>query len=169
MLYMKKSLFPFALAFSLLLLAPSCSDKKQQPALSPDDMMPTFVFDNQDSLAIQALADDFLARVNANDFESAADLLYTVHNDSVSVLTAQERAGYINAMKAMPQFGFVQQELLLFSDRDNELRLAVKLSEDADVSKKQGIIRFVLNPVEVDGQWYLTLRDEYAEGVGDYH
>ena len=167
---MKKSLFRYALSFTLLLsLTMSCSDKKNQTPLGADDVRPTFRFDSQDSLAIQALADDFLSRVNANDFESAADLLYTVHYDSVSALTAQERAGYVNAMKAIPQFGFVQQELLLFSDRDNELRIAVKMKEDADIRKKQDIIRFVLNPVEVRGQWYLTLRNEYAEGVGDYH
>ena len=167
---MNKILIRFTFLFiSLLVLATSCDNKKQQQLISPDDRLPVFEFDAQDSLAIQSLADDFLARVNANDFESAANLLYTVHNDSVAPLTSHERSGYVNAMKAIPQFGFVQSELLLFSDRDNELRLAIKMSEDADVLKKQGVIWFVLNPIEVDGLWYLTLRSEYADGVGTYH
>lgn len=167
---MKNTLVRFALGFTLLLaIMTSCSDKKPQPTINSNNGVMVFEFDSQDSLAIQALADDFLSRVNGNDFDAAADLLYTVHGDSALALTSQERANYINAMKAMPHFGFVQQELLLFSDRDNELRIAIKMREDANVAKKQDIIRFVLNPVELRGKWYLTLRDEYAEGVGDYH
>ena len=166
---MGKKYFISVICLTLLLaFGASCTEKKKSPDLSAD-ILPIFEFDQQDSLAIKSLADDFLVRVNNNDFESAADLLYTVHSDSVYPLTDSERSAYVKAMKAIPQFGFVQQDLLLFSNRDNELRIAIKMSEDADVFKKQGIIRFVLNPVEINGQWYLTLRNEYAEGVGDYH
>lgn len=145
----------------------SCKEKKTVPLTK--DVRPVFEFDQSDSLSIQSLADAYLKCVNANDFESAADLLYTVRNDSVFPLTEKERTSFIRTLKSIPQFGFEQQELLLFSDRDNELRLAMKMTEDADVRSKKGIINFVLNPVEVGDTWYLTLRSKYAEGVGEYH
>ena len=110
-----------------------------------------------------------MSRFNAGNFESAADLLFTVHNDSIHPLTDEQRMGYITAMQALPRFGCVLRELALYSDRDNELRLAIKMDPNADADHDKGTINFFLNPILVDGKWYLTLLSEYAEGVGLYH
>ena len=46
-----------------------------------------------------------------------------------------------------------------------ELIGVVKVMPNADVMNGKGIIKLVLNPVMKDGQWYLTLRDNDAEGI----
>ena len=61
----------------------------------------------------------------------------------------------------------IKQKLL--SDKDNEVRIALLVSPDGDLDSDQGTISFVLNPVYIGEKWYLTLRDQYAEGVGLYH
>lgn len=166
---MKGPNLKIACKFVLLSICLSSCGNKNKEVTVEEPGLPVFEFNQNDSANIQSLADSYLASVNSGDFESAADMLNTVSNGVVSPLTDQERNGYLSAMKSLPQHGFVQQDLLLFSDRDNELRIAVKMTEDAKPETGEGVIMFVLNPIEVDGQWYLTLRSEYAEGVGLYH
>ena len=162
-----KKITNLLLASALVVLALASCNKKEQ--VLNDKGYPVFEFSQQDSTAIMELANDYLARVNNNDFESAAQLLYTVHNDSVFPLTDEQRQGYLGAMKALPVSGFALKELKLYSDRDNELRYAMQIGENGNLETEEGTTNFLLNPVEVDGKWYLTLRSEYAEGVGLYH
>lgn len=131
--------------------------------------LPIFEFDNQDSLAIESLADSYLSLVNSGDFESAANMLYMVQNDSVLPLDSIHRAGYLNTMQTLPNFGFTKMQLELNSNRDNRLRIAMKIAEDGNPETGTGVINFFLNPIEHDGVWRLTLLDKYAEGVGLYH
>jgi hypothetical protein len=163
-----KHFFYIALIITFSALMNSCGDKKTA-AVAEQSSLPVFEFGRQDSLDIRALAEDYMSRFNAGNFESAADLLFTVSNDSIHPLTDEQRMGYITAMQALPQFGCVLRELALYSDRDNELRLAIKMDPNADADHDKGTINFFLNPIQVDGKWYLTLLSEYAEGVGLYH
>lgn len=146
----------------------SCTEKKTS-AVTTENGLPVFEFSSQDSTAIMALAADYMTVFNIKDFETASNMLYTVHNDSIFPLTDIQRGGYIEAMKHLPIYGAAVKEMKLYSDRDNELRIAVQIAADGNLETEVGTINFVLNPVEVEGKWYLTLRDEYAEGVGVYH
>ena len=67
------------------------------------------------------------------------------------------------------KYGCEQKELELYSDRDNQLRIALKIVESGNFETGEGTTNLFLNPVQKDGQWYLTLLDTHAEGVGVYH
>ena len=164
---MKSKLFLFLTLLSLLFVT-ACKDTKPTAEVT-DTGLPVFEFTSGDSTEIMQLANDYMARFSAKDFRGASDMLYTVHDNTIVPLTDDQRNGYEQAMNALPIFASAVKELKLFSDRDNELRIAVQVAEDGDLESEMGTINFVLNPVEVEGKWYLTLRDEYAEGVGLYH
>ena len=151
----------------VLLSFVACNGKKTQE--TEETGLPVFHFEQQDSDQIRLLAKDYVDRFNAGDLEGAADMLFFVRNDSVLPLSAKRRAGFLDAMKQFGQYGCVQKELKLYSDRDNELRIAVKMVEAGDFETGTGTTNLILNPVLKDGKWYLTLRDQYAEGVGLYH
>jgi hypothetical protein len=160
--------FKGLLAFGMMVaMVCSCSNKKE--AQVNENGLPVFEFTEQDSVAIRELANDYMTRFQSQDYESAAQLLYTVHNDSIFPLTDEQRQGYLNAMAALPITGSALKELNLYSDRDNQIRIALLIGEGGDLEAEKGTINFFLNPVEVDGKWYRTLMSEYAEGVGLYH
>ncbi len=151
----------------VLLSFVACGGKKNQEA--EETGLPVFHFEQKDSDQIRLLAKDYVDRFNSGDLQGAADMLFFVRNDSVLPMSAKQRQGFLEAMKQFTQYGCEQKELKLYSDRDNELRVAVKMAEDGDFETGAGTTNLFLNPVLKDGKWYLTLRDQYAEGVGLYH
>lgn len=163
---MNKKYIIFTFLFCLFALS-SCRDKQEK--VKVDSGLPVFEFTNEDSLDISALADQYMGYFKDRDYEGVVHLLYIVSNDSIIPLPAEQAEGFKKAMSLLPIVDCSLKELKLFSDRDNELRIALQISEDGDMETGKGCINFFLNPVEKDGHWFLTLRDEYGEGVGLYH
>ena len=160
------NLFLGCMAF--LLLLPGCKSDKKTGELN-EKGLPVYEFSNEDSIAVRALADEYVQYFKSKDFETCANMLYTVKDVSVHPLTAEQRKGYAAAMSALPFRDLAIKEQKLLSDKDNEVRISLLMSPDGDLEQDKGTISFVLNPVYIDEKWYLTLRDEYAEGVGLYH
>jgi hypothetical protein len=156
------------LAGLLLFTLASCSGKKSGEAEEAQGL-PVFHFEQQDSVAIRNLAQDYVDRINHGDMEGAAGLLYIVRNDSLLSLPTDKRQEFIEHMKLFGKYGCAQKELELYSDRDNQLRIALKIVESGNLETGEGTTNMFLNPVQKDGQWYLTLLDTHAEGVGVYH
>ncbi len=158
--------FLFFCSFAII----SCQCSREKPVQQPvDDILPVFVFNNQDSLDINELAVAYVNFVNSSDYEAAADLLYFVRNDSVLPISNEQRQGYLVAMRSLPILGCAQKELELYSDRDNKLRISLLINENGNLAEDKGTINFFLNPVKNEDKWYLTLLDKHAEGVGLYH
>ena len=155
------------LAGLMLFTLASCGGKKSGEAEEAQGL-PVFHFEQQDSAAIRNLAQDYVDRINNGDMEGAAGLLYIVRNDSVLPLPADQRTAFVEHMKLFGKYGCEQKELELYSDRDNQLRIALKIVESGNFETGEGITNLFLNPVQKDGQWYLTLLDTHAEGVGVY-
>lgn len=151
-----------------LLMLVGCDNKKQQPETADESQMPVFEFSSSDSLIISQLADEYLAAFSVGDFNSASNMLYTVRGDSVFPLTDEERASYIDAMSHLPQHGCQKKEVILNTDRDNRVRIALLMNPEGSLEEEIGTINYYLNPIKVEGQWYLTAFDPYAEGVGIY-
>ncbi len=157
----------FLLPLFCVLFFLSCRDKRVSETVEPG--LPVFEFSNEDSLDIQALAEQYMSYFKSGDLDGAIHLLYIVRNDSVLPLPPQQAEGFKNAIQMFPIVDCSLKELKLYSDRDNELRVALQIAEQGNMETGEGCINLYLNPVEKDGHWFLTLRDEYAEGVGLYH
>ena len=151
----------------VLLLFSACGGKRSEQVSVQD--LPAFTFTSADTSAIHQLAETYVGLVRDCNFEAAADMLYFVRNDSILPLDEEQRSGFITTMRIMPFYGCSLKELNLYSDRDNELRIAMQITEDGNSETGEGCTNFFLNPVEKDGTWYLTLLDKYAEGVGIYN
>ena len=72
-------------------------------------------------------------------------------------------------MTNMPHVDCQIKEVCLKTERDNQVKIAIRMNEDANVETGEGTIVYILNPVMFDGQWYLTIYDTYAEGVGEFN
>ena len=161
----------YLLSYSVsLLLAMSCSDKKSQGSEETVTDQVVFEFTNQDSISISNLVDEYVVAFNSGNLEKCADFLFMVRNDSIFPLTIDQRHDFIASMQPISAFGCERRDMALKTDRDNKVSLALFLAE-ADTLNPQAdrpAARFILNPVKVEGQWYLTVYDPRAEGVGIY-
>jgi len=153
---------------SFLLIFGACTDKAPKSHDGQEAIV--FEFSNSDSIDIISLADQYVACFNSGNIEGCADFLYTVRNDSVFPLSTKQREGFLSSLQRMPSFGCERTDLTLKSDRDNKVQIVIFLAEadSTDLSKERPSVKFFLNPVKVEGTWYLTLYDPHAEGVGVY-
>lgn len=163
----KKIQIGFALFVTAMFYACNSKDK---PAAQEENanLLPVFEFSSEDSLRVNELADQYVACFNTSDLETAADMLYTVRNDSVFPLTDEQKVSFMSAMSQLPKFGFQKKELILKTGLDNKVRIAVLMNESGSLEEEKATINLYINPVKIDGQWYLTAYDRYAEGVGRY-
>lgn len=126
------------------------------------------IYEPSDSLAITQLANEYVARFNGGDFNQVADMLYFVRNDSVFPITDAQRQGFIEVMSQIGRLGCQLKDMRLNTFKDNKVRIAVLMNERGNLDDEKGTISLYLNPVKIDNQWYLTLYDKYAEGVGEH-
>lgn len=140
------------------------SEKKVKTAkdlLRPASM----IYTSQDSSRIRELVNEYIEAFSKQDFDATADMLYKVKNDSIFPLTDAEKTKYKKAMSLLPVYGVKEQSFVLRSDKNNEVRLAVQIVSSGNIDEGIGVTSVSLNPVVKDGQWYLTMLDEKAEGV----
>lgn len=149
-----------------LLFFNSCKDKTS-PQVNEWEKPLVVIYAHEDSLAISELANTYVELFNTGNFEAAADMLYTVKNDSALPLTNEQRMGYIQAMQQIGRLGCQLKDMQLNTYKDNKVRIAVLMSEQGSLEEERGTVNFYLNPVKIENQWLLTLYDKYAEGVGE--
>lgn len=166
---MKKNILVLPLEAMLVLVMAACSGDKNQHKIAPnntDYLRPASIqYTAQDTAAIQNLVDKYLEYFDKKDFAAASELLYTLRNDSIFPLTSSERDGFVKAMSTFDFYASKQKSFILRSEKNNEVKILMQIIESGDIDKEEGVTTFSLNPVLVEGQWYLTLLNENAEGV----
>ena len=162
---MKYNKFTLAL-FAVSLLFVSCNSGKKKDALKSEYVRPASIeYSGQDSAAIKSLIDNYVENFKNKNFNVTADMLYYLKNDSVFPLSDETKEKYKQAYSHMPIYGCKVKSLVLRSDKNNEVKLSVQIVSSGDLDDDKGVTSVSLNPVLVDGKWYLTLLDEYAPGV----
>jgi len=150
--------------FSIIAILCGCSNKKRSYT---DSYVrpPSMVFSKEDTTQINQLANSFVEYINKGDISSASASLYYLDKGSVVELPLKKRQQFEEMLANIPFSGCQLKSFHLEGAKDNKIGVAIKITPDADVANNKGIITLVLNPVQVEGKWYLTLRDEYAEGI----
>lgn len=126
---------------------------------------PHLDFSAEDSSAVRSLAKEYLAYFDAKDYDSAASMLHKVQNDSVVELTGAEREQFLKTMRKLPNYGTKLKGFNLYTETSNRLLYLLQVTSGGSLEDEAGIMRFYLNPVRRNGQWYLTLFDPEAEGT----
>lgn len=124
-------------------------------------------FSAQDSSAVRALADEYLSAFAGKDYNAAAEMLYKYEEGAVRPLNNEERNEFLSTMGQLPNFGVKLTGITMITDNNNRLQYKLQVTPDGDLSSDKGVMKFYLNPVLVDGQWYLTLLDMNQEGTRD--
>ena len=160
-----------AIAILALCLVVSCKNKKAvDPNRQSEFIKPASMnYSHEDTMHINQLMEDYVAGFAAKDYDRTANMLYKVVNDSVFPLSDKEKANYKKAMSQIPNYGCKMKSFILHSDKNNEVAFSVLMVPNGDLEKGIGVTTLTMNPVIKNGKWYLTIRDNRAEGVEDVY
>lgn len=150
----------------VIVFASSCGNKNKKADSDKEFIRPAAMdFTSKDSAEINSLLNTFVGYINQGDISSASSMLYFVHNDSVTPLPLEKRQKFEILLTKFPFKSAELKSYKLMSNRDNIITIALKMTDDADVESGKNTISLAVNPVAKNGTWYLTLRDNDAEGV----
>lgn len=110
---MKKILFIifcFIAVFAGVSLSSCSSDKKNSVAL---EEIPQYTL--EDTLRILKASEEFMDKLQENNVNSALDMLYKEHHDSIIPISAQERKDMVKQFKTMPVLSYEVDRLEMFS------------------------------------------------------
>jgi len=158
-----------SIAFVLLcatVMFSACGGKKtgegdQGPILRPASIE----YSSEDSTTINKLVDKYVELLKANDLQGAADMLYTYRNDSIFPYDEEQKAKFVNGFGVFNIYDCEAKSMTLRSEANNQFDLTVQIMPDGSICENKGVTHLSLNPVLVDGQWYITLLDLDADGV----
>ena len=159
------------IAILALCLVVSCKNKKAvDPNRQSEFIKPASMnYSHEDTMHINQLMEDYVAGFAAKDYDRTANMLYKVVNDSVFPLSDKEKANYKKAMSQIPNYGCKMKSFILHSDKNNEVAFSGQMVPNGDLEKGIGVTTLTMNPVIKNGKWYLTIRDNRAEGVEDVY
>lgn len=142
---------------------------RRQPVSTEELLPPHLDFSNDDSMAVQTLASQYLEAFSAKDYETAVGMLFKYENDTVRSLTAKERNSYLKTMRQLPNFGSKLKGMMLRNENNNRLMYVMQVIPNGNLDTEEGVMKFYLNPVMKNGEWFLTLLDMEQEGTEDIY
>lgn len=162
---MKLKIFTICMLCMTLTFVGCKSGKKKDPLRSEYLRPASMDYSGKDSSEIKTLVDNYVENFKNKNFRVTASMLYTLRNDSILPLSEETKQKYIAAYSRMPIYDCAVKGIILRSDKNNEVQVSVQIMPNGNIDEEKGVTTFCLNPVLKDGKWYLTLLDEYADGV----
>lgn len=157
--------------FTLTALAvfSACGNKKKQQM--PDELLrpASMTYTKKDTADINYLVNNYVSNFAKGDLEACSNMLYKFRGDSVAPYTAEQKDSFQKAFKVFHVYDAQVQRMTLRSDRNNQVDIAIKIMKDGSIADNKGVTTLSLNPVSVNGKWYLTLLDKDADGVEDVY
>ena len=164
---MKKFVLFLAAALVVGTALTGCKDKK-----APADTKPveTSMFTKEDTTRIHELIDQFTMRLKNRDIKGAVEMLVFLDGDSVISQTPanlQRQAVTLSFIAGKP--GYELERVILNNTTNNEAKINVVLFVKKDENdKRPNTTAFYVRPIFINGQWYLTPRDNITETeIGD--
>lgn len=156
------------LTLAMLAIMASCGRKKDTAPKPEDFIRPASQeYTSSDSSNIKYLVNTYVEHLNKGEYNTCASMLYTFKSDSVIPYSDKQRAEFANVYSHLPIYGTRVKGIILRSDRNNQVDIAIQIAPQADYESGKGTIIMSLNPVQTGGKWYLTLRDLDADGTTD--
>ena len=155
-----KKLFVLLAAFAVLLscgpkYSGSNGEKTQKDAEA--EFLASLTQDDRDTVLV--MADDFMGKLQTGRVDEAVDMIYVLYNDVVYKKSASYTADLIQRFKALPVFSFERVFSAFSTEGNNDIEYSYVFAPASGDSPAQ-TMKLMLNPVYVDGQWYLTFKEQ---------
>ena len=108
--------------------------------------------------AVLALADGFLGKLQAGQVEEAVNMIYVLYNDVVYQKSASYTNQLLQRFRSIPVLSFERVYYSFSTEGNNDISYSYVFAPATETMPAQ-TMKLMLNPVYVDGEWYLTFKD----------
>lgn len=96
------------------------------------------------------------------DLDRALDLLFEITSGGKVVkLDDQQKSEFVKRFKMFPVLSYKLESFSFDGDFDNSVTYSTVFFEKDENDKIPNTIAVVFNPVKIDGEWYLTLKNKH--------
>lgn len=159
---MKRLLWAAAALACLLALA-ACGGKKSAESEAEEFRKE---LTKEDTTQMLALCDDCMKTLKAGRIDEALNRLYTYDDSTATVapITATKREELKRTFRLFPVLGYEMDYYSFNSEGQNDVKYDIRFFEKTDsADTTPNTIGFMFNPVKVDGQWYLCIKEADQE------
>lgn len=157
---MKSRIFLCTLLLGILFVG--CRNKESKVSYIPPASME---YSGADTTEILNLVNKYIACLNEHDYDGMVDLLHVFSDNRIYAYEGAQRDSVKHGLQQIPIYAAKLYSFRLRSNVNNEVGILVQLLEDGDLDNEIGVSKLYLNPVYIQGKWYLTLLDLNADGV----
>ncbi len=159
---MKKFLFFMVAGLVCTGMLTSCKDKNV-PA-DAEQQKHVSIFTKEDTTKVRELAEQFANYLKSGDLKAATEMLSYLKGDSVTAYKSEDMKRQAFALGIMAKKPAYEVEYIKMRDViDNEIKINITLFEKKEDDPRPNTMAFVLRPVRINGQWYLTTRDNLSD------
>ena len=159
---MKRIALFLALAATLA-LATSCGNGKKIKPIGPIGAERAALFTHEDTVEIQTLVSQFIARMDNKDLRGAVEMLSFLKGDSIEPLNAMQQRRQAMSLMNVRGVRYEMRQMVLRSNTNNEVKMDITLFEKEDGDPKPNKTAIYFRPVKFEGRWYLTVWDNITE------
>lgn len=162
---MKKLSIVFVALIAMLMIGCKKSEKSQGVKPSTE-LKPEMVVTAKDTVAVKQLCAQFFSKLKQKDLRGAVGMLRYYEADSVAPLPAVLEAKEATILGMFLGMKYDIDHIIFLKDYDSEVKYTVTMFDKTDPNdKRPNKTSFLIRPVRVRGQWYLTLADKDTDKV----
>lgn len=159
MMYKKSVL---AIIACMVLLFAACGNSGKSEDVLIDDSQPAgMTTTNEDTTRVLSLVNEFLGHLKNHQIDSAMAMLHSYDFESNSLIDvpADIAKKQRMALGAFQPVDFELDHLIFVTETDCEVKYSAILFHKEPGDNRPNKMSYVVKPIRIDGQWYLTLAD----------
>lgn len=98
----------------------------------------------------------FMEALKCKQLNEAVKMLFTVNGLQLDTLSNQERQHFLRKFEVLPINSYKMDYYSFSTQGNNDVKFSYVFSEPGE--KQKSVLSIMLNPVKIDGAWYLTLK-----------
>ena len=161
----------FLMAVAGLYALSSCMGDKPKETQSIEEAMdskPRFELTARDSSEVLLLTSTFLGHLKNERYDSAVAMLRVFDGDSLVVVSGERATTQKALFKRFHGIRYQLTSMQFFAETNNLVNYTVTLFDNEEGEKHANTVRGALNPVRVDGHWYLVAVDSKTAPKGGF-
>lgn len=152
----------------LLLTGCGGKQKKAEHIKTYDEVETEFIssLTANDTLTVMQAAEELMSGLKNGNLESSLSKLYMVENRTIVAISSQKIAELSKRFRRFPVVDYKLEHLVFSVASLNDMKYTIQFAKK-DKNGKAPTISFVLNPVRMNGTWYLCVKgkDQYSKDM----
>ena len=136
-----------------------CKGKKEA-APADDSLKPRMELSQMDTTAVLDLVHRYFDCLKSNRIDDAMAMLHHYDGKGIVDLPEQVARSQRQVLEAFPAVDYSVDHIIFYRETDSEVKFTATLFElDGPNDHRPNKMSYVIRPMRIDGQWYLTMAD----------